>query len=227
MLGHGATGQFAIGQVSAGATAEIITSDKWFAALSEPVRFKQGLGAAQQQFIALPGPFPFVPFAWFQELSKPAVLTKPGLRPSQQQFFTFNPLPRVSFGWFAPLSEPVRKKPGLPPALQRFFTTDTSVIPLTRLMQWFAALSEPVRFRLGLAPRLQQFLAAPTQLRPNPTITATLSAQETKDVFLAGASTFNRATSAEIGVVDTGFPAAEIGIAAPAVASVSISIRIL
>lgn len=228
MLGHGATGQFAIGEFSGAAgTAETITPDKWFAALSEPVRFKQGLKAAQQQFIALPGPFPFVPFEWFQELSKPSVLTKSGLLPSQQQFFTFNPLPRVSFGWFGGLSEPVRKKPGLTPSRQPFFTTDTTVIPTSKLIEWFAGLSEPVRFRQGLKASLQQFLAEPSRLLPTPTVFGILNALETKDVFLLGASAFNPPASAEIGIVDTGFPAAEIGIAAPMVASVSISVQII
>jgi hypothetical protein len=50
---------------------------------------------------------------------------------------------------------------------------------------------------------------------------------ETKDVFLAGAITFNPPNSAEIGIVDTGFPAVEIGVAAPKVATVSVSIRII
>lgn len=228
MLGFGATGQFAIGQVGIGA-AENITPDKWYIALSEPVRFRQGLRAGQQQFSALSDPFPFVSFSWFEELSKPPVLTKPGLRPSQQQFLAFHPAPSpfVATGWFAPLSEPVRKKPGLPPARQPFFTIDTAVIPISKLTAWFSALSEPVRFKIGLKPWLQQFFTGPPRLLPNPAITGIWASNETRDTFLAGAMIFNPPNSTEIGIVDTGFPAAEIGIAAPAVASVSISIRII
>jgi hypothetical protein len=66
VLGFGPTGQFAIGQVPTGGTAEAITPDKWFVALSEPVRFLSGLRASQQQFSAFyPTPSPFVATGWF------------------------------------------------------------------------------------------------------------------------------------------------------------------
>jgi hypothetical protein len=219
MLGFGAIGQFAIGQVGAAAGAETITPDKWFAALSEPVRFRPGLAAGRQQFSALADPYPFVSFSWFTELSKPASLTRPGLPPSQQQFTALYPMPSpfVATGWFAPLSEPVRSKPALPPALLPFFSADTAVIPVSKLSPWFAPLSEPVRSRPGLAAARQQFLAAPTQLRPNPTITGVMSALETKDVFLGGARFWDRVISGEIGVIEQNFTGAEIGVVETAV----------
>lgn len=225
MLGFGATGQFAIGQVAT-ATAEIITVDKWLVALSEPARSMPHLLAGQLQFAALPGPFPFVPFSWFQEFSKPPILTRPGLLPSEQQFFTFNSLPLVSFSWFEALSEPVRCLPGLPAAAVQFFATDTSAIPISKLIEWFAALSEPVRFLAGLAPRLQQFFAAPNQLRPTPTTTGILAAIETKDVFLAGIMEWNRVTSGEIGVIQNDFSGAQISVTGPVITSAQVSISI-
>ena len=226
MLGFGATGQFAIGQASAGGTAETVTMDKWFQALSEPVRFRLGLQAAEQQFF-IPSPFPVVSFSWFQELSKPPVLTLPGLRPSQQQFFALDPLPRVSFSWFEGLSEPARFKPGLAAALQQFYAADTTVIPTTKLMEWFAPLSEPVRFKPGLLAALQQFLAHPPQLRPTPNISGVLAAVETKDVFLAGGTVFNRVISGEIGVTEQKFTGAQIGISVPVIAGSRVAITIL
>lgn len=228
MLGHGAIGQFAIGQAQTGEAAETITVSKWFEPLSSPVRFLPGLRASAQQFIALPGPYPFVPFAWFQELSKPAVLTKPGLRPALQQAFTLNALPQVSFAWYEGLSEPPRFKPGLRPALQQFFTTDTSVIPLHELIEWFQALSTPVRFRPMLLQALQQAFTGPSQLRPNPTTFGVLSGIETKDIFLAGAVDFNRVISGEVGVIEASFTGAQIGVSkVPAITSARVSISII
>ncbi len=193
-------------------------------ALSEPPRFPPGLLAGLQQ-APFPDPLPFVSFGWFEELSKPPVLTKPGLQASEQQFFTLNPLPRVSFAWFEGLSEPVRFKPGLLAALQQFYANDPTVIPTTKLMTWFEGLSEPPRFPPGLLAALQQFLAHPPQLRPTPNITGILNALETKDTMLAGASAFNRVTAAEVGIVATMSPAAQIGVAVPiAITSAKISI---
>lgn len=167
MLGHGATGQFAIGEIQTGGTAETITSDKWYAALSEPVRFRPGLNASQQQFSALADPFPFVSFSWFNELAIPPVRTRPGLLPSQQQFIALQPAPSpfVATGWYVALSEPARFLPGLRPGQQQFFAyapDQLTVVPHS----WFAALSEPVRFRQGLHPARQQFFAADTAILP-------------------------------------------------------------
>jgi len=265
VLGLGATGQFAIGEVDTGAAAgaEFIGPDKYMQRLSEPVRFLPAVRASAQQALAFnpqpvvsfswfaplsepvrqrprspaalypsffyqPAPSPFVATGWFTPLSEP-VRSKPALRTALQSFIAYvpNPATVTPFAWFRPLSEPVRIKPALARALQPFFATDPSVIPLQKLMTWFAPLSEPVRIKPGLRAWLQQFFTGPPRLLPTPTVTGTLSARETKDVFLAGVSAFNPPASAEIGIVDTGFPVAEIGIATPAVASVSISIQII
>ena len=129
MLGFGATGQFAIGQV--GPSTETVLVDKWFVQFSEPVRFRPGLAASAQQFAALSDPLPFVSFSWFEELAIPPVRTLPGLRPSQQQFFAFQPAPSpfVATGWFEALSEPVRFRVGLRPPWQQFAAAPVQLRP--------------------------------------------------------------------------------------------------
>jgi hypothetical protein len=230
MPGFGSIGQLAIGQVTI-VTAEFFP-DKWMQPLSEPVRLRPGLRAGQQQAHFF-DPVPVVSFSWFEALSEP-VRSPPRSPAALYPNFFMQPAPSpfVASGWFMPLSEPVRFRPGLKAALQQFFTTDPTVIPLTHgLIPWFAPLNEPVRKLPGLDAARQQFLAAPSQLRPTPTTTAVLDALETKDVFLGGIAIFNPPASAEIGVVDTTFFAAEIGLIQTtpggSIASVQISISII
>ncbi len=130
MLGFGATGQFAIGEVGP-STAEIITLDKWFQALSQPVRFLPGLRASQQQAFVPPDLFPFVPFSWFNGLSIPALRYRPQLSAGQQQFLAFQPAPSpfVATGWFMALSEPARKLQGLDAARQQFLASPSRLLP--------------------------------------------------------------------------------------------------
>jgi len=201
----------------------------WFEGLSEPVRAKPRSPAALSPYAFWqPAPSPFVATGWYANLSEP-VRVRRRLREALQQFAAYqaNPTTVTPFAWYANLSTPVRIKPALKTSLQQFFATDPSVIPLGRLISWFASLSDPVRIKLGLKASLQQFLAAPPRLLPTPTLFGILDALETKDIFLAGASVFNPAASAEIGIVDTSFPDAGIGIAVPTVASVRISVQII
>lgn len=117
MLGHGAIGQFAIGQV--GAATEVVTLDKWFMALSQPSRQPIGLRPSMQQFAAF-NPQPFVPFSWFEPLSEPA-RSLPRSPAAESQFSAFHPAPSpfVATGWFMALSEPSRRPIGLNPARQQ------------------------------------------------------------------------------------------------------------
>lgn len=204
-------------------------SFSWFNELSKPASLaRRGLQPAQQQFLAyVPNPTTLTPFAWFMPLSEPA-RSRQGIKSQQQPFLSFNPVPVVPFSWFSALSKPsIVARPGLRASQQQFLAFHPAPSPFVA-SGWFEPLSDPiVRTRRGLKPAQQQFLAWPPRLLPTPTSTGTLSALETKDVFLAGTSIFNPAASAEIGIVDTGFLAAEIGIAAPAVASVSISVQII
>src|SRR5262249_39545270 len=85
MLGHGAIGQFAIGEAAA-ITTEVVTVDKWFVPFSDPVvRVKRGLAAANQLAYPALNPRPFVPFDWFYPFSDPIVRTKRGLKAALQQ----------------------------------------------------------------------------------------------------------------------------------------------
>ena len=202
-----------------------IVSFGYFAGLSEPVRKKPGTRAERQQVLAFQ-PTPVVSFGWFEELSKPRKLAKPTFHPHGQQWLAFEPLPRVSFGWFENLSEPKRFKKGLRTDLQQFFTSDTDVIPISKLIQWFANLSEPVRIKPGLKASLQQFLASPSRLIPTPTSFGILDAIETTDTFLAGAMLWNRATDAEIGVINTTPQPAEIAVYPSAPVAGVITVRI-
>ena len=224
MLGFGAVGRFALGQLP---TAQSQVLFSWFAPLSEPVRQKRGLLAAEQQFSAL-APNPVVSFSWFDALSEPQ-RQRPRSAASLYPAFFFQPAPSpfVATGWFSALSEPVRYRAGLRPAAQQFtayISNPTTVTPFA----WFAALSEPVRFLKGLAPRLQQFFTGPNQLRPTPTATGVLAAIETKDVFLGGVEEFNRVVSGEVGIIEASFTGAQIGVSkVPAITSARISISIL
>lgn len=211
MLGFGVTGQFAIGEV--GSFAEIISVDKWFVSLSEPVRFPSRLNAAQQQFAALQDPFPFVSFSWFEPLSEPvrAVPRSPAAM-APFHFWQPAPSPFVATGWFVPLSEPARTRPGLMPGQQQFSAADTTVIPTGRLTPWFVPLSEPARRLSGLDAARQQFLAAPSRLLPNPTITGILNAVESGDLFTGGGREWNRVISGEVGAIEQRFTGAETGV---------------
>jgi hypothetical protein len=148
MLGHGATGQFAIGQAAATA-GEIITVDKWYQALSQPARSLPRSPAATAQFSIAPPFPPVVPFSWFAPLSEPPVKTLQGLRPSQQQFAAFNPLPRVSFSWFAPLSEPPRKLPPLDAAKHQFLAAPSRLLPTPTTFGTLAAIETKDTFLGG------------------------------------------------------------------------------
>lgn len=209
MLGHGAIGQFAIGQVGAG-SVEFISADKWFDPFSEPVRFKPSLATGLHQFYASPDPLPRVTFSWFGPLTYPIKLTLSGLPATQQQFFTIHPAPSpfVAYGWRQWLSEPVRLKPGLSVTLQPAFTSDSRwILELPQFYRWFNWLSEPVRFKQGLSVTLQQTLAYHPRILPKPNVTATLSAFElnndaaTLAIYVIQSQP---AVSAKVSIVETG-----------------------
>lgn len=130
MLGFGAIGQFAIGQ-GPNVTAETVTVDKWYTALSIPPRFPIGLKASQQQFASLPDPFPFITIGWYTPLSTPSRVPI-GLKPSQQQFRAQDtaviPVSQMS-PWFTPLSMPPRFPIGLKPPQQQFEARPPRLLP--------------------------------------------------------------------------------------------------
>lgn len=230
MLGHGATGQFAIGQVSTGATAESITVDKWFVALSEPVRIKQALSATQQHVLEFQ-PLPIINIGWFSPLSEP-VRIKPRLHESLQRFMFEGFQQPVLMNWFMAWSEPVRLKVGLHARHQEFLTAQNifPVVPFgwfealtepvrtkprllediqqfaildllpTILMDWFAWLSEPVRIKPGLRTQLQEVLARATFIPTN--YTARLDATEQGDFLTAVLYQFNPAIKAYVDIIE-------------------------
>lgn len=179
MLGFGTIGQFAIGQVGAGA-AEFIGPDKWLVQFTNPVRFKLGLNAAQQQALTF-YPTPIVSFGWFGALAEP--VRQPARSPAALSHFqSFHPAPSpfVATGWFNHLSEPVRQKIGLRANLHPFGAQDTNFTPNPAkfLQGWFGWLSEPKRFLKGLTPPYQVAHTAPPRLLPTPSVTVTISAKE-------------------------------------------------
>lgn len=204
---------------------EPIVSFGWMENLSQPARIKPGLRKELQSVLAY-HPFPIIDISWFNNLSEPVRLPKRLKTGANQDFFYGTLKPDVNFSYYGWLSEPVRKKPGLRPELQQFYTNDTDVIPISKLIQWFGNLSEPVRIKPGLKASLQQFLAAPSRLIPTPTSFGILDALETKDTFLAGAMLWNRATDAEIGVINTTPQPAEISLYQTAPSAGTITVRI-
>jgi hypothetical protein len=202
-----------------------IVSFGWFDNLSDPVRIKPGLRPEMQSVLAY-HPFPVINISWFGNLSEPVRLPKRLRTGANPDFFYGTLKPDVNFSYYGWLSEPVRKKPGLRSDLQQFYTSDTDVIPISKLIQWFAPLSDPVRIKPGLKAALQQFLAAPSRLIPTPATSGILDALETKDTFLAGAMLWNRATDAEIGVINTTPQPAEISLNQTAPSAGTITVRI-
>lgn len=106
---------------------EPITPDKWFAPLSEPVRYPPALKTALQRDNELV-------IADFGELVIYSKFSYPWSEPVRFKrdpraeivliasggYYTVEPLAEaVQLKWYAPLSEPVRLKPGLQAALQQ------------------------------------------------------------------------------------------------------------
>lgn len=231
LLGADALGRLVLGQISVGTPTAIVP------VISDPVLEQPPLrGSLDKRYriaLAASGEFrvilPIIPFqpSWFEALSEP-VRNKPRSPAALSPYAFWQPAPSpfVATGWYANLSEPVRIKPGLRSDLQQAYTSDTDVIPISKLIQWFANLSEPVRIKPGLKAAMQQFLASPSRLIPTPTSFGVLDATETKDTFLAGAMLWNRATDVEIGVINTTPQPAEIGLYPTAPTAGTITVRI-
>jgi hypothetical protein len=217
----------------------------WFAGLSEPVRQKQRLLEAAQQFFA--GDTQTIPVSlmrsWFEPLSEPVRLLK-GLLASQQAFeaFLFTPPPPPPPSAPLPIGFPIGRFPiGVMEGLSEFIGPDKWMralsepvrqklglltaaqaaffmepSPVDVFIRWYQQLSEPQRNRLWLLTALQQAWTGPTQLRPTPTVTAVMNAIEQFDAFLGGASVFNTPGSGEIGVLLSPPTTSEIGVIATA-----------
>lgn len=223
MLGLGQLGRFPLGGGPFGPAT--VTTIGWFAPLSEPVRTKNGIRPANQQFLAF-DPLPRVSFSWFEPLSEPT-RRMPRSHAALAPAFFYHPAPSpfVPTGWFVPLSEPVRKFPRSPAALAPSFFYQPAPSPFAPT-GWFVPLAEPVRQKQGLRASQQQAYAGPSRLLPTPTLFGVMSALETKDTFLAGAMSFNRPTDAEIAVINTTPQPAEIGLYQTGPTAGTITVRI-
>ena len=167
MLGFGAIGQFAIGEVetSVAGGAEFIGPDKYMVALSEPVRRLLGVETSAMPVFAML-PLPVVSFSWFAPMSEPT-RKLPRSPAVLAPFFSFQPAPSpcVATGWFEPLSEPVRFLPGLKPAATPYFAYQDEPVTVTPF-SWFSLLSEPVRKLPRLNAAQQQFFASDPTVIP-------------------------------------------------------------
>jgi len=194
-------------------TPEVVTLDKWYVALTEPVRVKVSLAPAAQQFTAFvkAAPFPEAVFEskWHQPWSEP-VRAKPALRVAPDTAMVPFTLPyaTVSYGWNVPQTDlPPRAKPGLLAACQQFYTAN--VFPIANVVVtnygWFAPLGTPANPKPGLAARYQQAFAAPTRLLPTPNITGVLAASDNPDTAQFGGIVFNAPIEALTGVIELYF----------------------
>ncbi len=147
---------------------EIITMDKWFRELSEPVRVKTPLNTALQYWeidrLQLTLPERTQLDKWYSPLSEPVRSKKPlplGAIPSWE--FDPFPLPFIPgldlFRWYRPPSEPVRERDKVHAARVPAWWIDRLQLTLperTQLDKWYSPLSEPVRTQkplpIGVAP---------------------------------------------------------------------------
>ncbi len=137
------------------------TDIKWFAWLSEPVRVRAALSAAQQPVFTA-GTQPVVSFGWFEPFSEP-VRVKPGLRPEGQSVFAIGTQPTVSFGWIYPWSEPVKTRVFQVAQQQALAWSTFTPAAATTDIRWFAPLSEPVRLKPALLTSEQRPLTGDTK----------------------------------------------------------------
>lgn len=142
--------------------AEVITLDKWWEPLAEPVRQKPGLRASLQDTTAdiAFNEDPGNQAKWYEPWSEP-VRQKKGLRSPYQISLIwgyFTPEATTPDKWFLPLSEPVRIKPALRAGSQQAFGTDTDPIVS---FSWFNGLNEPPKPKVTIRLGSQQFAAVP------------------------------------------------------------------
>lgn len=148
---------------------EASTPDKWYVALSEPVRIKPRLPEGEQQFLAYSESAQFpetvTESRWHQPWSEP-VRFRPDLGASRQPFFAIDPLGLTrtesvtESRWHQPWSEPVRFKPDLGAARQPFFAIDPRALTTKETVtedRWHQPWSEPVRFKPDIGAARQPF----------------------------------------------------------------------
>jgi hypothetical protein len=162
MLGHGAIGQFAIGQASAGATAESIYPDKWYSLFRDPVRTTMDAARIALSASGCVFPLPVINISWFSQLSDPVIIP-PRLNTGSQLFSFPNPFPVINISWFNQLSSPQKLSlPILQTPSQPFFHFDP--IPVVSFGWWEPLAERPwIDLRKGLAAYQQNY-----QINVNP-----------------------------------------------------------
>jgi hypothetical protein len=156
---------------------EVVTLDKWFSPLAEPVRRKPSVAALPAN---INDPFPQITIDWHRPLSEP-VRRKVSAPPTEFAFYSEpvikidwyislaepvrrkdsvasvpasinDPFPRTveEYAWHAPLSEPIRRKKPPPPTefCWGYLHVSDELITLDK---WFAPLAEPVRRKPSVA----------------------------------------------------------------------------
>lgn len=136
------------------AAAEVITVDKWFRALTEPVRVTR-FATSNQQFLAFTPAAPFEGVSidrWLQPLSVPTKRIHQDLASGS---LFIQAVTAVDIGWFSPLSDPLRW-----PKIHARFQQASAWSSFTPEINfaWFSALAEPAK-RFQIHARFQQTIA--------------------------------------------------------------------
>ena len=166
----GAARSQVVGPVAPVISSEVVTVDKWFRPLAEPVRLPAMRAAGSPAASVGPTFVPAPSFGWFAPLSQ-ALFPAPALPSSLRPYFTVDPLaltrPEVTTPdkWFKALSEPVRPAPWLASAAQ--VSTVSPVLPpsaaeVITVDKWFRALSEPARLPSTRTPGSPDGSVAPS-----------------------------------------------------------------
>jgi hypothetical protein len=122
---------------------ELVTIDKWFAPLAEPVRRKVNIASVPA---SISDPFPQIIIDWHAPLAEP-VRRKPSVASIPAS--VNDPFPRVSIDWHAPLSEPVRRKSSVASIPANINDTFPRTV---EEYAWHRPLSEPTRAKVPAPP---------------------------------------------------------------------------
>lgn len=166
MLGFGALGQFALGEVDEGVT-ETVQYGKWVTLWGEPVRFPNRLHASLNPFESFQiASFPeaVTESRWHQPWSEPkqvrADAQRREFRAELQQtlaFVDWSTSNDIEAEWHQPWSEPKRFPKRIQPGLEQFLAYQpTPIIDIG----WFGPFGEPKRFQRGSAVYEQPFYSA-------------------------------------------------------------------
>lgn len=111
--------------------SEVISPDKWFQMLSEPVRFRAFKASLQQAYIGWANPEVSFSWAWIEQPGP--VRLKPGLRAPYHPYEAIDPswIPRAEayMAWYDWFSDPVRLPVGLKAWRQPYYFGPERTLP--------------------------------------------------------------------------------------------------